>query len=341
MNEGPPPSEPGDLPQEPPASFQSGPPPAAPPELSAGPPEPPARSNATNWLLGAILVALIAIGAVLFLGGGDEIDTAATTTTSTTEAPVDESTTTTAADTTTSTAAETTTTTSTPETTTTSTEATTTTTQPADDAALAAAAVGAWIDAVAVSDTDAAWALMAPESQEAAGGRSGFDDMASALAEGFGAWADATSPTGEREPWVLTNEVESEVFVVSLAGNVTQEGTETQRATAIPVVIRDGQALVQPFLRSDTVALQEPSLPEPLEFSDTSLVVQVPAGGDVAMFIMESALGFDVEADGDVAVATSDPIVIEAGGRNVLTVVYWDDDVLHAEAWLGFTPETS
>ena len=308
------------------------------------PPEPPpGRSNATNWLLAAILVTLVAIVAVLVFNSGD--DEASEPTASI--API-ESTTTGADETTTSVGDTTTTTpettTSAPETTTTTVADTTTTTvidAPTDPTE---AATG-WIAAISAGDADLAWALMAPESQEAIGGREGFDDTFTALQEGWGAWADATDPTGEGSPWVFTNQIDGEVVVVTLAGTVTQEGTEAQRAAALPVMVSGDVALVQPFLRGDPVEFvvpeggDEPSV----VFPDPVFEVIVPGEPAVQFFVGDEAIESTVTGgSGETSLATTAPVPgLEVGGLEVLTVVYLEEGLINADAILMFIGETS
>lgn len=316
--------------------------------LISGPetPEPPGRSQATNWLLAAILLVLVAITAVLVFNNSDSADTASTepgavTSTTVVETTTTEAGTTTEAETTTTVAE---TTTSVAETTTTTTAETTTTIGELTDET-ATEAVMSWIEAINAGDSDTAYDLVAPESQTAFGGRQGFDGSFSALQEGFGAWAEASGVYGEGDPWVFVNEIDDDTRVVTLAGTVSQEGSDGQRAAAIPVVIRDGKALVQPFLRGGTIEFINPIVadtPPVLDF-DPQFEVIIPGAPDVRMFV------FTTEADltltdlgNDTTQVVSDPFGnVEVGGISVLTVFYTEDDVVHADAVLFQVGESS
>ncbi len=290
---------------------------------------------ALNWLLGLILVALMVLIAVLVTRGDDEPPVAATSTTATTLA----STTTTGASSTTSeatttTAAETTTT-SEPEETTTTGPTTTVGEQTAEDATQVA---NDWLAALAAGDADEAFALMAPASQADVGGRSGFDGMMSALAEGFAAWHDAENKI------VWTNEVaasnEGTLYVVTFVGTVTQEGAVARRAAALPVFASAGQpALVQPFLRGDLIQWLSPEdVGVPAAFlAPPTFEVIVPGLPEVYFFVddAEKIVGDTTDQGDGSARSTATPTgAFDVGEEHVVTVVYVDDGIQHAEAVL-------
>lgn len=298
-------------------------------------------SRATNWLLAVVVLLLVTIAVLVFVIIGDspfQTDGAAgatTTTSSTTLTTLAETTTTTESTTTTSTISSTTTTTAPP---------TTTTTLAVNERA-AAAAVAAWIKTLADGAADASWALVAPASQEIIGGRSGYDDVFTGLTEGFGAWATATDPNGEGSPWVFVNEVDDQLFVVTLAGTVTQEGTTAVRAASIPVVVLDDTMAVQPFLRLDPVQWAEPPFSaEPWALAPgTTVTIEVPGAPPVVRaFLNADEVATTSEAgEGSSAVMTEPLNALETGGRYVLTILLLDEEVIHADAVLLVAAESS
>lgn len=305
----------------------------------------PQPARTTNFLLGAIVVLLVAIGAVLvftLFGDQGESPGLAGATTTTTNA---DSTSTSSSDDTTSTTAEGDSTTTTEADTTTTTEPTTTTTIELDADELAAAeAVTTWIAALGEGDADAAWALVGPASQEIVGGRSGFDEIFSGLVEGFGAWASATDPNGQNTPWVYVNSVDDQLVVVTLAGQVTQEGTTTVRAAAVPVTFTGGTAQVQPFLRVEPVVFVNPEFTEepwPLK-GQPSLSMTIGGAPSVFVFLgseeVSSTTSFD---DGVSTIVTEKLNGLEAGGQYVLTILVLDEGVIHSDAVMVVATEAS
>ena len=199
--------------------------------------EEPTRNRAplvTNWLLGGVIALLIALVAVLMLRDDSPIEAGQTTTTVeqgvTDTTQVDETTTvpegtdtTLVTDTTTS-----------ESTTTTPVETTVPAPTPGDTIALAT--VREWVTAVGSGDADTAWGLLDPVSQEAIGGRSGFDDSFGEVVEGYGAWANATEVVEFSSPVPLVEP--AELYLVTWLGLVTQEGETYAKAVAIPVTTR-------------------------------------------------------------------------------------------------------
>jgi hypothetical protein len=288
-------------------------------------------------LLAGILLVLVAIAAVLVFNNTDSTDTASTEPGALPSTTVAETTTTEASTTTeveaTTTIAETTTTEAS---TTTQAETTTTIAELTDDTAAEAAMD--WIDALAAGEADTAFDLVAPESQIAFGGRAGFDGSFSGLVEGFGAWADATGVYGEGDPWVFANRVNDDTIVVTLAGAVSQEGSDGQRAAAIPVVIRNGRALVQPFLRAGTTEFITPmasDVPEVLEAGPVFEVI-VPGDPTVRMYVFttEAQLTVTSLGNGTSQVVSAPFFNIEPGGISVLTVFFTEGDAVQADALL-------
>lgn len=308
------------------------------PPTSAPPPPPDGPSTATVWLLAGILgaLAILIVLFVFFLTRDDDQQAAADLSTTTTG----EATTTSEAETTTSTSEETTTTTE-AETTTTSEETTTTTSEATTTSAPAVVATSAqdaairWINAIGAGDIDTAWALVAPASQDAVGGRSGFEGLFIELSEGFGAWANASPRT------LYTNEVRlvgvADLWIVTLAGRVTQEGTTFDSAAAIPVLgSGSGPYLVRPFERGDLVEFVTPPFSDPpaVFAADGTFEMLVPETSTAQLFVDDQVrIDPAIEAaGGGNARATGTPDAPLAPGRHALTVLYVDQGLVHAEA---------
>jgi hypothetical protein len=147
-----------------------------------------------------------------------------------------------------------------------------------EEADLSSEAVRAWVAALAESDADAAWASMGPSSKQHLGTRAAFDELMTGLAEGFGAWSAATPDR------VLVTPVEVEgdgsLLIVTLVGEVEQDGVRQRRADAFAVRLADGEAQVEPFDAAGQVEMVVPDgssdTGEALEGDE--LVVVVPAG---------------------------------------------------------------
>ncbi len=298
------------------------------------PPVEDRRSSITNWLLLAILMALIAIGATLVFGGGDDEEPVAGggTTTSVlagTTTLADSSTTTMADSSTTTVIGSTTTVVSS----TTTTVLDTTTTTLSEEAVEAVTVAELWIRALAGGEADRAWDLMATPSQSSLG-RDGFDDIFTALQEGFGAWDDASFAIVHVN--AVTASGEGTLFVVTYVGTVEQEGIESEAAAALPVFVdASGTGLVQPFLRGDLVTWIVPDGTTRAAFDDLPTFVFETTGAPmVAVFVDDRELTVtrvsgDAERTRWSARLDGRP---EAGGLNVVTVIYLDEGVQHAEA---------
>ncbi|MDH3308171.1 MAG: hypothetical protein OEO77_11715 [Acidimicrobiia bacterium] len=294
------------------------------------------RSNVTNWLLVGILVVLVAIVAVTFFGNDDPADDAAP------NFPVgtDSTTTTIAAGTTTSAGTADTTVPAT----TTTTEATTTTTVLSTDTTVvltpeqeaASQTATDWIDALAAGNADQAWGLVAPASQAVIGTRSDFNEVFTGLVEGFGAWAAAEDRAVFVNP--VADSGEGSLFVVTLTGTVTQEGFTAQRAAAIPVFIEaGGTARVQPFLRGDLIQFITPIESDPLfGFGDTPQFDVIVPGSPTVLFFVDGTEVSRVILDrsNGVTRATAGAGSSIEPGVHVVTVIYLDEGIQHAEAVL-------
>lgn len=297
----------------------------------------PTRDRApvvTNWLLGAVIVVLIALVAVMLLRD-DSPTEAGQTTTTVEQTGVTDSTqvgeTTTVPEGTETTLA--TGTTTSESTTTSTTDTTVPAPTPGDTIALAT--VSEWITAIGAGDADRAWDLLDPVSQAAIGGRSGFDASFTGLVEGYGAWTGATDVVTYSSPVPLVEP--AELFLVSWLGTVNQEGITTDSAFAIPVTVNAQGAKVNPFARGELVefVVPERSDPPPVFASITTLEFDIPTGA-VAMAYLnglyESNQTVQDLGNGKSRVYVTPETYMEVGASQVVSVLYFQDGLVHAEA---------
>ena len=197
----------------------------------------------------------------------------------------------------------------------------------------AEAVVGDWIDALADGDLDEAWALTHPNSQEAFGGRTAFDEAASGFAEGYGAWA---AVEGREESWVdLAPEV-PDAGVVVLQGTLEQEGTTTPAAAEAVPVRRDGDALlVDPFHQ-----LVDPSAVslEPMEGTTVEVgalvLVTAPGGSDLLLAVGDELVPTTPGSGPEGAVLVETDLAdVDPGPVPVTLVVVGADGNLQAESF--------
>lgn len=207
-------------------------------------------------------------------------------------------------------------------------------------------AVLAWIGALAAGDLDTAWALMDETAREAIGGREVLEALRTDLAEGFGAWGDAA----DRFEYVSVVEraFQTEIEVVTLVGEITQDGRAAESVTAVPAIRRSDlgfQAL--PFARSDDVVFVSPP---PLDPNDPAATPPIAVGGTIFVEVPGTTSLVVMSVDGDFVVMLESEDLVPGGegtarataaidppidaGRHALTVVYLDDDVVHADAIL-------
>jgi hypothetical protein len=141
-------------------------------------------------------------------------------------------------------------------------------------------AVLAWLAALGEGDGDAAWDAMGPGAKGHLGTRAAFDDMMSALAEGFGAWAAATPDQVLVTPMSSTDD--TTLVIVTLVGEVEQEGTRQERADSFAVRLVDGKAELEPFDAAGEVEVVVPDgVPGSVRTLDgDELVVVIPQGAD-------------------------------------------------------------
>lgn len=297
----------------------------------------PTRDRAplvTNWLLGGVIALLIALVAVLMLRD-DSPTEAAQTTTTVEQGGVTDSTqvgeTTTVPEGTDTTVA--TDTTVSESTTTTPVDTTVPALTPGDTIALAT--VSDWIAAVGAGNADTAWDLLDPASQEAIGGRSGFDSSFGEIVEGYGAWAIATDIVEYSSPVPLVEP--AEVYLVSWVGMVTQEGETYAKAVAIPVTVNDQGAKVNPFARGELVEFVVPENTEPpaVFASITTLEFDIPTEAVALAFLngqYEANQNVQDLGNGKSRVYVTPETHMEVGASQVLSVVYFQDGFVHAEA---------
>ena len=223
----------------------------------------------TRVVTAVVLVVCLAVGACS--GGGDD-DVAGTTSGSSTSTP---------------------------------TTADATSTTAATDVSDAAAAVEAWIDAVADVDADRAWELLAEPSREGVGGREVFGRLVPEMGEGWAAWARSEDVQLDTIP--LDAAGRPGVALVVLSGTVAQEGPPGPGADAMPVHLVGGEAKVSPFEEDAAVELDPPS--GTTVAPDDVLGAVVPRGPTVL---------FAVDAT-DLVEPTLEPIA--GGGQRALLAV--------------------
>ena len=171
-----------------------------------------------------------------------------------------------------------------------------------------------WIAAIASGKDDVAIGLTAPRSLEAIGGREGFVESDTALAEGWGAWDRA------EDLEVRSIALEDAAAIVVLHGQVSQEGPPRETWAAIPVVATENGDRVEPFLDLGNVEIHPEAgteVPPDPRFSAYVL------GGRDVRFIVD--FGEPIEpvlqsADGDQQLGELDVSDL-APGLHVLTVV--------------------
>lgn len=297
----------------------------------------PTRDRAplvTNWLLGGVIALLIAMVAVLMFRDDSPTEAGQTTTTVEQGGVTD---TTKAGETTT--VPQGTDTTLVTDTTisesTTSTPVDTTVPAPTPGDTIALAIVSEWISAVGSGDADTAWGLLDPASQEAIGGRSGFDDSFGEVVEGYGAWANATEVVEFSSPVPLVEP--AELYLVTWLGMVTQEGETYAKAVAVPVTVNDQGAKVNPFERGDLVEFVVPENTEPpaVFASITTLEFDIPTDAVALVFLngqYEPNQNVQDLGNGKARVYVTPETHMEVGASQVLSVVYIQDGLVHAEA---------
>lgn len=195
--------------------------------------------------------------------------------------------------------------------------------------AAAQQAARAWVDAIGAGNFDRAWDLLADQSREATGGRSGFDASRSALAEGWGAWAGVP---GVSYRAVLLPGLGSDLpaelprlAVVTLTGVVEQEGTTDFRAVSMAVRGTAQEPRVDLFAADVGIELHpgpDPSGSTPIP-GGTNLGAYTPSAAKVWFVLDDRAPADpgDVQgADGDQQFATFTPTPALTEGRHVLTV---------------------
>lgn len=288
----------------------------------------------TNWLLGAIVAVLIALVAVLMLRDDSPTEAGQTTTTveqaGVTDSTLVGETTTVPEGTDTTLVTDTTTSEST-----TTTPVATTVPAPTPGDTIALATVSEWIAAVAAGDADMAWDLLDPVSQEAIGGRSGFDGSFTGLVEGYGAWASATDVITYSSPVLLVEP--AELFLVSWVGTVSQEGLTADKAFAIPVTVNAQGAKVNPFARGELVEFVVPENTEPSAVfaSITTLEFDIPTEAVAMAFLNgqhETNQNVQDLGNGKSRVYVTPETHMEVGASQVLSVLYFQDGLVHAEA---------
>jgi hypothetical protein len=180
--------------------------------------------------------------------------------------------------------------------TTTTTDEVTTTVEPGDGPTTTAAApelnavrvestVGDWLKAVADGDDDAAIALLSQRSLDAIGGADGYKKMNIELAEGWGAWGRATGVALSTK----TLKFPTNVAIVVLHGEISQEGPPRESWNALPVVSTDDGLRVEPFLDLGTVTV-DPE--EGSKIADGDQLTAITSHASDTWFIVDDGAAF-------------------------------------------------
>lgn len=183
----------------------------------------------------------------------------------------------------------------------------------------------AWIDAIATGDDDTMVELVAPRSLAAFGGEQGVRDEEIALSEGWGAWSSA-------EGLELTvTRLDATTAIVTLHGEVSQEGPPQESWAAIPVVITGEGDRVEPFLDLGNV---EADPPANRDIDPAGTVAAFVLGNRDVRFVVDGGQAMEptaVEsADGDQQRAQLDisSLQLQPGLHGVTVVVTNDDGVM-------------
>lgn len=139
----------------------------------------------------------------------------------------------------------------------------------------------AWVGALGEGASADAWDSLGPASRAHFGSQSAFAAESSALAEGYGAWSGT-----EPEQVIVTplpSSGDGQLVVVTLVGDVQQEGSTVRRADAFPVRIVDGNAKVEMWAFAGELQLVVPEgeprgHERPTVDEDDELIVVIPRG---------------------------------------------------------------
>jgi hypothetical protein len=289
-------------------------------------------SNATNWMLGLLLVAVVVVIGLLAVLVFTDDQPAADSTTTTSSALAS---TTTTGESTTSSA--TSSTTAAPSSTTSEASSTTSTSTVArPDVRNAEEAAEAYIAALGSGDTATGWVLLAPEAQAAVGSFDAFDDLATAFVEGFGGWRRATDVTVYEN--VMTRTFVGDITVVTYAGEVTREGITELGTLAVPVRGEgDGPYDVMWFFPEERVEFAVPEVTDPpASFpADGTFEILVPETVTFVKFAVDDLGEFEGLSDPPrrgTARVTASPNTDLAPGLHALTVLTIDGDFVVADA---------
>ena len=135
-------------------------------------------------------------------------------------------------------------------------------------------AVLAWVADLGQGDAAGAWDAMGDTSQGHFASAAQFEATMPEMAEGYGAWSEA-APEDVLVTPVLADD-DGTIAVVTLVGTVEQEGTPEVRADAFPVLLVDGEVVLEPFASA----------------GDLEVVVPVPASDESAGY---GSVGLDEE----------------------------------------------
>lgn len=192
---------------------------------------------------------------------------------------------------------------------------------------------------VGEGDTAGAWSALGPASRAHFGSKSTFAADSGALAEGYGAWS-ATEPD-EVIVTPLLSSGDGQLVVVTLVGEVQQQGSRAPRADAFPVRIADGAATVELWAFAGELQMVVPDAspavgaPQRVGRHD-ELVVVIPRGvaaptirlDDGAPMVCGEAEGTELEELNDAPgqLCTYHPEGGIPTGERVLTVAFTAPD---------------
>lgn len=144
-------------------------------------------------------------------------------------------------------------------------------------------AVLAWVADLGTGDGEGAWQAMGSASKAHFGTLDAFEAEMSSLSEGYGAWSVA-----EPEDVLVTPVLDTDdgtIAVVTLVGNVEQEGTMQRRADAFPVRIADGKVVLEPFAFAGALEVVVPD-EAPVTMGE-ELVIVVPSDAEAPILRLD------------------------------------------------------
>jgi hypothetical protein len=176
-----------------------------------------------------------------------------------------------------------------------------------------------FVRAVAEGRADDAFALLTEGSRRSVGGREGFEEVRTALAEGFGAFAGAS-------PQLLRTELGDSSGVLTLAAPVVREGLSEFGTAVLPYREESGVTRLDPFDRAQGSAEFTAPPRDGTVAPGGRIEVLVPAGTDVLLAVDGVPLDVESEAaDGDRQRITARALDDLQDDRLYVLLVAWVD----------------